>query len=369
VNHPLPTTDHFLDIVLNQTPLIDLRAPVEFSKGAFPHAVNLPLMSDEERHLVGICYKKSGNEKAVALGKQLVSGKVKSDRIQAWIDQIDKHPKSLLYCFRGGQRSQIAQQWLHEAGITVSRLQGGYKAFRNYLICQSEHITQTQKIFVIGGHTGSGKTILLQKLSESIDLEGLANHRGSSFGRYASPQPTQIDFENALAYALIAHEAASYSRLIIEDESRNIGKVYIPPALFAHFSQAPVILLEASLKERIEITYDEYILAAQTDYADAVASGQTPYSWIETMQHNFKRIRKRLGDQGYRALTTLLDEAWQHQLSTNDPTRHKLWIERLLRDYYDPMYSYQIEQKKDRIIFSGTQKEILDYLNEKDSQP
>jgi len=367
VSQTLPTTDRYRDIVLQQNPLIDLRAPVEFAKGAFPGAVNLPLMSDEERHLVGIRYKESGNDAAVALGYQLVSGRTKERRIEAWITQIEKEPESLMYCFRGGQRSQIAQQWLHEAGITIPRLQGGYKAFRSYLIEQLEQITLDKEILVIGGHTGSGKTILLKKLAESIDLEALANHRGSSFGRYASPQPSQIDFENALAYALITHDARSYKRLIIEDESRNIGRVYIPPALFEQFTQAKVILLEASLRERIEITYAEYILAAQADYAEALASGRIAYSWIETMQHNFKRIRKRLGDQGYREMSALLDEAWKHQLSTNDPTRHKAWIERLLRDYYDPMYAYQIEQKKDRIIFRGTQQEVIDYLKTRDS--
>ena len=358
----LPTTEQYRDIVLQRTPLIDLRAPVEFAKGAFPEAVNLPLMSDEERHLVGIRYKEAGNDAAVALGHQLVSGETKAARVAAWIDQVQSAPQTLMYCFRGGQRSQIAQQWLHDAGITIPRLRGGYKAFRSYLIEQLEHITLEKEILVIGGHTGSGKTILLQKLSESIDLEALANHRGSSFGRYASPQPTQIDFENALAYALITHDAQSHRRLIIEDESRNIGRVYIPPALFGQFTQAKVILLEASLQERIEITYDEYILAAQADYAAALASGQIPYSWFETMQHNFKRIRKRLGDQGYREMSALLDEAWKHQLSTNDPSRHKAWIERLLQDYYDPMYAYQIEQKRERIVFRGDKKEIIEYL-------
>ncbi len=362
MNQPLPTIDSFRDIVLDHTPLIDVRAPIEFEKGAFTHSINLPLMSDEERHLVGKRYKEAGNDKAVALGHELVSGKVKSARVQTWIDQVKKQPESLMYCFRGGQRSQIAQQWLYEAGIVIPRLRGGYKAFRTYLMEQLETVTLKKEIFVIGGHTGSGKTILLKKLRESIDLEGIANHRGSSFGRYASPQPTQIDFENSLAYALIRHDAAKHARLIIEDESHNIGRVYIPPILFAQFSQANVILLETSLEQRIEITYEEYVLASQAEYAAAHLAETTEHPWIDTMRHNFSRIRKRLGDQGYKALTTLLNEAWDHQQSTNDPTLHKVWIERLLHDYYDPMYAYQIEQKKERIMFRGNQEEILAYL-------
>ena len=363
MNHPLPLIDDFQNIVLQQHPLIDLRAPIEFEKGAFPHTLNLPLMSDEERHLVGKRYKEAGNEKAVELGHRLVSGEIKAQRVQAWIDQIKAQPESYLYCFRGGQRSQIAQQWLYEAGITIPRLKGGYKAFRAYLMTQIDTITRDKEILVLGGHTGSGKTILLKKLQESIDLEGLANHRGSSFGRYASPQPTQIDFENALAYALITHDAQKHKHLIVEDESRNIGRVYIPPALFSQFTQANVILLETTLESRIEITYDEYILASQAEYATAHMHGTTEHPWIDTMRHNFTRIRKRLGDQGYRELTTLLEEAWRHQHSTNDPTLHKVWIERLLRDYYDPMYAYQIEQKKERVVFRGEEMEIMEYLD------
>ena len=363
MNPPHLTTNDFHHIVLNDTPLIDVRAPIEFAKGAFPNSINLPLMRDEERHLVGKRYKEMGNDKAVELGHTLVSGAVKSSRIEAWINQVKTYPESLMYCFRGGQRSQIAQQWLHEAGITTPRLQGGYKAFRAYLIEQLETITLNKEILVIGGHTGSGKTILLKKLQESIDLEGLANHRGSSFGRYASPQPTQIDFENSLAYALIKHEANQHRRVIIEDESRNIGRVYIPPALFSQFTESNVILLETSLEERIEITYDEYVLASQAEYAQALLSGEIEHPWIDTMRHNFGRIRKRLGDQGYKMLTTLLDEAWAHQQCTNDPTLHKVWIEKLLHDYYDPMYAYQIEQKRDRVVFQGNQEEIMAYLH------
>ncbi len=362
MNQTLPMITDFQDIILQKKSLIDVRAPIEFAKGAFPHTINLPLMSDEERHLVGIRYKEAGNNKAVELGHQLVSGEIKAARIEAWIKQIKTHPQTLLYCFRGGQRSQITQQWLSEAGITVPRLQGGYKAFRTYLMEQLESITLDKEILVIGGHTGSGKTILLKKLQESIDLEGIANHRGSSFGRYASPQPTQIDFENTLAYHLIAHDAAAHTRLIIEDESRNIGRVYIPPTLFSQFTQAKVILLESTIEERIEITYDEYILASQAEYATAHLTGAVEHPWIDTMRHNFGRIRKRLGDQGHRELTALLEEAWTYQQQHNDPTLHKRWIQKLLSDYYDPMYTYQIEQKKDRVVFRGDASEIIAYL-------
>ena len=362
MNHTLPLINDFRSLVLQKQPLIDVRAPIEFAKGAFPNSINLPLMSDEERHLVGKRYKEAGNEKAVELGHQLVGGKTKTQRVQAWLTHIQQEPQSYLYCFRGGQRSQISQQWIADAGITVPRLEGGYKAFRAYLIEQLDTLTQNKQMKIIGGHTGAGKTLLLKKIQASIDLEGIAHHRGSSFGRFASPQPTQIDFENSLAYALITHDEAQHRHLILEDESRNIGQCYLPHAFFAQMGTSPVILLDTSIEARIEITYDEYIIQSQTEYATALQAGTIAHPWIDTMQHNFKRIQKRLGNEGHTRLTTLLDEAWKHQQSTNDPTQHKVWIKELLEKYYDPMYTYQIEQKRERVIFSGNETEILDYL-------
>jgi len=362
MHHTLPLTNDFRSLVLQEQPLIDVRAPIEFAKGAFPRSINLPLMGDEERHLVGKRYKEAGNEEAVALGHQLVSGEIKTERVQAWLARIEQEPRSCLYCFRGGQRSQISQQWIADAGITIPRLEGGYKAFRAYLIQQLDTITQNKQMKIIGGHTGSGKTLLLKKIQESIDLEGIAHHRGSSFGRFASPQPSQIDFENTLAYALIMHDEAQHRHLVLEDESRNIGQCYLPHAFFAQMSMSPVILLDTSIETRIEITYDEYIIQSQSEYAAALQAGTTAHPWIDTMQHNFKRIQKRLGNEGYAKLTRLLEEAWKHQQSTNDPTRHKVWIRELLEKYYDPMYTYQIEKKRERIIFSGNETEILEYL-------
>ena len=213
----LQQENNFRDIVLGNIPLIDVRAPIEFEKGAFPHAINLAIMNDKERHLVGTAYKKSGNEAATKLGYSLVSGTIKEERMKAWKDAIQANPNALLYCFRGGSRSQISQEWLDESGINIIRLKGGYKAFRNYLLAEIEKAPQQFKPTIIGGRTGSGKTILLKKIQNSIDLEGLANHRGSAFGRKITPQPAQIDFENALAYELIQKVDQGFNKLVFED--------------------------------------------------------------------------------------------------------------------------------------------------------
>ena len=199
INMKYPVINDFKKIVLENLPLIDVRAPIEYEKGAFLNSFNLPILDNEERHIIGICYKEKGNEEATKLGYKLVSGKVKEDRLNSWIEFIKSNPSTMLYCFRGGSRSRIAQEWITDAlGKEIYRLEGGYKAFRNYLISSLSIENQNYKPIVLTGFTGSGKTIVLKEIENSIDLEGIANHRGSSFGAHANPQPTQINFENNL---------------------------------------------------------------------------------------------------------------------------------------------------------------------------
>jgi len=363
VKKRLKLVDDFRALVCERTPLIDLRAPVEFAKGSFPTAVNLPLMDDRERELVGTMYKREGNEAAVELGHRLVSGSVKEERMRRWRSFVQENPQACIFCWRGGQRSEIVQRWLYETySLEVPRLEGGYKAFRNYLIAESLRLAAKKRIVVLGGRTGSGKTILLAELEDSIDLEALAMHRGSAFGRYASAQPPQIAFENALAYELITLDSRAFERVVVEDESRNIGQRYIPPEIFAIFQQAPVVIVHRSLEERVEISYREYVLFAQADYDKALERGETPYGWYETMRHNFKRIEKRLGNERYTRLSRIFEEAWEYQCKRGDPSAHKGWIAALLKEYYDPMYDYQIAKRSEQIVFRGSEDEILEYL-------
>ena len=363
----LPLYDDYRTIALKRLPLIDLRAPIEFAKGSFPNAVNLPLMTDSERAAVGTVYKRHGNEAAVKLGHQLVSGEVKAARITKWVDFLRNHPDALIFCWRGGQRSEIVQRWIYEsAGIVVPRIEKGYKAFRNYLIDATENAAQSRNIYLLGGRTGSGKTLLLPRFAQSVDLEGLANHRGSAFGRYAAPQPPQIGFENTLAYELIDRQAKGFDSLLLEDESRMIGHIHIPYPLFTAMQQrGKLVLLERPLQERIEIAYRDYILFGQKDYDTAQTQGDAPHGWIETMRHNFDRIKKRLGGERHKHFRQMLDVAWEHQQKSGDSTRHKEWIEALLRDYYDPMYDYQLQQRKEQIVFRGDEKAVVQFLKEK----
>ncbi len=360
----LNQSSDFRSIVLNNTALIDVRAPVEFEKGAFPFARNFPLMTNEERHLVGIKYKQEGHDEALRLGHTLVNSETKTMRVKAWTDFIDENPDAKLYCFRGGERSKISQEWIAETQNEIVRLKGGYKAFRSYLMEETERSVEHFKAYIIGGRTGSGKTILLNRLENEIDLEGLANHRGSSFGRKVVEQPTQIAFENALAYDLIQKLNKGFDTLVFEDESEYIGSLYVPKTLTNFLSLAPLIILETSSKERIEITFDEYIVKAQESYKEIYADDFLQ-KWNESIQAAMSRIMRRLGGERYKVLCQIFDAALEEQKTFDSLEKYKVWISYLLVEYYDPMYDYQIEKNKERIIFRGSAQEVEAFLKEK----
>lgn len=350
-------TDDFLSIVLQNRPLLDVRAPIEFEKGAFPNSTNIALLDDEQRRLVGIRYKKNGNEAAVALGRKLVDSKVQAQRVSAWKVYLKNNPDAYMYCFRGGQRSDIAQSWLKEEGINILRLQGGYKAFRNFLIEQAEKISAKADTIIIGGTTGSGKTILLNKLKNSIDLEGLAKHRGSSFGKFIAPQPAQIEFENALFYKIIQHKAQGHKHLIIEHESHNIGRIFIPKPIFENLNNATLVLLHTPLDERVEITYDEYVSKALQEYEMAFNEDGRD-KWFENTNAGLDRVKKRLGSERYFKIKALLSQSFK-----GPDESHKEWIKILLEEYYDPMYNYQIQKSPLPIIFEGNKDEVFEFLS------
>jgi len=363
----LPLVDDFREIVLNQRPLMDLRAPVEFAKGAFPNSVNLPILNDEERHLVGTCYKQQGSEEATKLGHRLIQGEVKAARVGAWLDFLNTNPQAYLYCFRGGQRSSIGQTWLQEAGVVVPKLKGGFKKFRNFLMSESERISQDTKTLILGGRTGVGKTILIHNLQNMIDLEGLANHRGSSFGRYLTPQPSQIDFESMLAYALINFESRNHRYLVLEHESINIGGVHIPKPVYENFESGERINLVAPLEERTEITHHEYVELALENYIQ-LHGDLGPQKWAEDIRGSLGRIKRRIGDQRYAHASQLFTDALEAYESTGSLDLHKRWVEFLLDEYYDPMYDYQIAKSKIPLVFSGNKEEVLAFIQDRESQ-
>ncbi len=364
VMESLTTTQDFTRIAVDDIPLIDVRAPVEFKAGAFPNAVNLPIMDDQDRHLVGICYKQKGREAAFDLAHRRVSGIKREERIEAWLEFHRKNPQALFYCFRGGMRSKTAQEWLlQHSGKAVARLQGGYKALRRFLIEAIDPENLQGIPMILGGRTGSGKTILLRQLHNSIDLEALANHRGSAFGGFLTGQPTQIDFENSLAFALIKHGHKRYRYIVLEDEGSYVGARYIPLELARYFKRDSMVLLECDLDTRINITWREYVVDAQRQFGSFYGEEAALAHWLEHMQSRLQCIRKRLGGERLKRVLNLLDAGHREQLVSGDSHGHRLWVELLLTEYYDPMYDYQIKKSGRRILFRGDFQEVLEYLS------
>jgi len=359
----LPQTDDYLSLFLSETPLLDVRAPVEFEQGAFPLSENFPLINNQEREEIGLRYKEMGQNEAITLGHQLVQGDIKAARVDNWEAFFTQHPSAILYCFRGGMRSKISQQWIYErTGKIFPRVKGGYKAMRRFLIDELEQSCQMIKPIMLGGRTGIGKTLLLDHFKMQVDLEGLFHHRGSVFGKHVTPQPSQIDIENSLSIELLKHRQQNHSHILFEDEAANIGSRRIPEVLFDAMKQAPLVLLEARVEERVDITFQEYIIEALEEHQNFYGEIEGFNRWAEQLNASFDKIQRRLGGDRYRLFKSLLNEALVLHRSDNRSELHKKWIEHLLVDYYDPMYDYQLSKKLDRVVFRGDKSAVKDFL-------
>jgi len=353
----------YRQLFLDDVPLMDMRAPIEFSKGAFPGAINLPLMDDQERQKVGTCYKQQGQAAAIALGHQLVSGNGKQARLDAWAAFARTNPQGYLYCFRGGLRSQIVQQWLKElAGIQYPRVVGGYKAMRNFLLDTTEHAVAECEFVLIGGLTGTGKTDVLQELDNVLDLEGHANHRGSSFGKRATGQPAQIDFENRLAIDILKKRARGIEQFVLEDEGRIVGSCSLPLELYQGMQHYPMVWLEDSFDNRVERILRDYVTNLCAEFVGLHGEDAGFTLFADRLRQSLLNIRKRLGGERYQRLADLLQLALDEQLRSGAVDLHRAWIEGLLNEYYDPMYAYQRDAKADRIEFAGDRVEVREYL-------
>ena len=336
-------------------PLIDVRAPVEFALGHLPGAVNLPLLTDEERAAVGTTFKNKGQEVAVALGHHLVSGDVKENRVRKWLAYIEQNPSAVFYCFRGGLRSQITREWIRERGVERPLVIGGYKAARNFLIAELDRLVEANRFLVVAGPTGSGKTLFLQEARtffSFLNLEALANHRGSAFGGFDEPQPTQINFENELALALMKVESTNRNKrpLLIEDESRMIGRCTVPAKLHKRILSSDFILIEENLEDRVESIFHEYVVQAKG------------LDVFERYKKALRAISKKLGGVRTKEIFLLLEDAEKSFLKTENTKNQLEWIEKLLVYYYDPLYSYSLKRREGKCLFKGSHIEALAFL-------
>jgi tRNA 2-selenouridine synthase len=257
IYHPEVKTDikTFLDLA-GKTPVIDVRSPSEFGLGHIPGSCNIPLFDDREREAVGIRYKKEGRVKAIIEGLKL-SGPSMHLKLDKALE-ISKEGSLLVHCWRGGMRSE-AMAWLFSlAGIETNILEGGYKAYRHFIL---ENLSVNRNMIILGGLTGSGKTHILDYLKRKghqvIDLEKLASHKGSAFGSLGQyPQPSSEHFANLLFEELKQNDPDQ--PLWLEDESRNIGNIFMPEEFYLNMQKNPVIILLMDVKTRLPRLIEEY---------------------------------------------------------------------------------------------------------------
>jgi tRNA 2-selenouridine synthase len=313
-------------------PVVDARSEGEYAQSHIPLSINIPILTNEERVVVGTIYKQNGSHEATLKGFELVGPRFHLIQKQA-LDQFPDR-KVVLYCWRGGMRSQILSWLLGMVGFEIFRLKGGYKTYRNYTF---EKVRENYSFMVLGGKTGTGKTVLLRKLKATeqvIDLEGLAQHKGSAFGSIGqSPQPSVEHFENLLAEEL--HSMDSNKAIWVENESRKIGKVILPDRFYDQLLKSPLVEIQKSAEERIRHIAEEYGMLPSDELVSAV-----------------KRLQKRLG--GLRT---------QQAIEDIQSRNHSSWISNLLL-YYDKSYDFDLERhEKDKIeILDLTGKSLQEQL-------
>ncbi|MFA6973005.1 MAG: tRNA 2-selenouridine(34) synthase MnmH [Gallionella sp.] len=240
--------------------IIDVRTPSEFAEDHIPGAINCPVFSDEERIIVGTLYKQVSPFEARKVGAAMVAKNIAHHLETRFRD----HPKSwrpLIYCWRGGQRSGAMSIILAQVGWAAHKLDGGYKSYRRGVLDQLETLPQNLTWHVICGPTGSGKSRLLTALDECgrqvLDLEKLAQHRGSMLGRLPEqPQPSQKWFDSALLQAIQKLDATR--PVYVEAESNKIGLITLPPALVSAMHQGECYLVETPTATRVEGLLEDY---------------------------------------------------------------------------------------------------------------
>ena len=328
------TIHQFLELA-HLYPVLDVRSPGEYSHAHIPGAYSLPLFTDEERKVVGTAYKQQSRETAIKLGLDYFGVKMRDmvEETEKYISNFTLQNKKqetrnekretrnvVIYCWRGGMRSAGVAWLLDLYGFKVYTLAGGYKAWRHWA---REQFEKEYNLSILGGYTGSGKTLMIHELQRAghpvIDLEGLANHKGSAFGALGEKeQPSQEMFENNLAHALAGLTASIQHSIWLEDESQRIGALNIPNSFWKQMRKSPVCFLDIPFEERLNYLTEEYGKFAKANLVTSII-----------------RIQKRLG--GLETKTAI-----NYLLENN----HKECF-RILLTYYDKCYAKGLYNRND----------------------
>ena len=330
----------FLEEAKNRV-ILDVRSPAEFEKGHIPGAQLFSLFTDDERARVGTLYAKSGRDAAFLIGLDIIGPKMSMFVKQAL--KLAPHKRLLIHCWRGGMRSASMAWLLQTAGFDVMLLEGGYKNYRSYI---REAFNIPVKLLVLSGMTGCGKTEILHEIkklgAQMIDLEGMANHKGSTFGHVGQkPQSSTEQYENDIA---AIWSSLDFSKPVwIEDESRNVGRVQVPEPLYALMNKATVIEIDFPKSYRVDRLVTEY--AGIDDEAIALS---------------LQKIKDSLGNQNVQDLLLLLSNR-----------QYPAFVDKIL-DYYDKSYAYGLNRRSfsclEKISPKGLNPkeqamEILDFAN------
>ncbi len=305
----------------NTLPVVDVRSPSEFNEGHIRGAFNIPLLNNEERIAVGTDYKQKGQAEAIKTGFRLVGPRLEEIIHEA--EKVSLTKELLVHCWRGGMRSNNFCQFIGMAGIKSQALTGGYKTYRQFAL---ETFKKPLPIVLITGCTGSGKSEILRSLQELgeqiLDLEKLANHKGSAFGGLLMPsQPTTEQFQNDLFEEIFKLDLSR--RIWVEDESIAIGKIFLPNDFWKTMSQSPIVKMDVSKEVRVQRLVDEYGPADRDEFLLIMG-----------------KVVKKLGGQHF---NNAKEKLLQGDMAST--------IEILLT-YYDKAYLNSIEKRKSRILNS-----------------
>lgn len=320
--------------------VIDVRTASEYKSGTFPGAINFPLFSEHERAAVGTIYKNMGKEEAIGKGYEYVDQKI-SELIKE-IKQFDSNKTIVVMCARGGMRSRSVSALLIKLGYKSLQMTGGYKAFRNWILDRLEKISFNYPLVVLHGKTGVGKTIILNRLENSIDLEGLAQHRSSLLGGIGKIPTVQKNFEALLVKRI--DELDHKLPIFIEGESRKVGKVYIPDALFAKMKKGEMVLLHAKIETRIQRIISDYVTMTDQNFTE--------------LEEALNSLRELLSNQ---KVDKLIQQLRKRELEKV--------IEYLFLNYYDSKYSHAMRNYNYRKELSAedislTVKRLIDIQQE-----
>lgn len=300
-------------------PIIDVRSPSEFRIGHIPGANNIPLFNDKERETIGIIYKNGGRREAIIKGLQLTGPSMYS-KLEVAL-KLATGNKLLVHCWRGGMRSE-AMAWLFSlGGIETEVLDGGYKSYRHHVL---EKLSEKRRYIVLGGLTGSGKTEILNHMKcaghQVIDLEGIACHKGSAFGSLGQPQqPTTEHFANLLFNEL---EKTDKNKMVwLEDESKNIGTVFMPEQFYLRLRESPVIALIMDVETRMPRLIKEYSVYPKEELISSI-----------------NRIAKRLGGDSTK-------EAIKEVEKDNVSRAIEIAL-----NYYDKTYLFGLKKRTEKTI-------------------